>query len=209
MTYVLGLTGGIASGKSTVSALFRQLGLSVIDADQVAREVVAPGTSGLEQIKTVFGAEMVTADGQLDRARLGNLVFAHPQERRRLDTIMAPLIRQQIMVQLVSAQRRQEPMIVLDAPLLIEQHYCELCDGIMVVSVTPATQLNRLILRDHLSVQAARQRITAQISDSERRHFATVVIDNNGEVEATRRQVIEWLQNNGWGKLASKRGESR
>ncbi|MFK5675803.1 MULTISPECIES: dephospho-CoA kinase [unclassified Ligilactobacillus] len=209
MTYVLGLTGGIASGKSTVSALFRQLGIPVIDADQVARNVVAPATSGLERIKMVFGAEMVTANGQLDRARLGNLIFAHPQDRQRLDAIIAPLIRRQITAQLVSAQKHRKAMVVLDAPLLIEQHYGELCDGIMVVSVTPPTQLKRLILRDHLSVQAARQRIAAQISDSERQRFATVVVDNNGEVEATRRQVIEWLQTNGWEELASKRGESR
>lgn len=209
MTYVLGLTGGIASGKSTVSALFRQLEVPVIDADQVARDVVAPGSPGLRRIKATFGAEMVTTAGQLDRSRLGRLVFAHPRERQRLDVITAPLIRQQITAQLSKAQTSQEPLVVLDAPLLIEQHYDKLCDGIMVVSVTPATQLKRLILRDHLSPQAAQQRIAAQISASERRRFATVVIDNDGEVEATRRQVIEWLQTNGWGDLTSKRGESR
>ena len=209
MTYVLGLTGGIASGKSTVSALFRQLGFLVIDADQVARDVVAPGTPGLKRIEAAFGPQMVTAGGQLDRARLGKIVFAHPQERSRLDAITAPLIRQQITTRLTEARQQQVPLVVVDAPLLIEQHYVELCDGIMVVSVTAITQLNRLISRDHLSMQAARQRIAAQISDRERRRFATVVIDNNGEVEATRRQVIEWLQINGWKKTTSKRGEGR
>lgn len=193
MTLVIGLTGGIATGKTTVSQYLIQRGLPVIDADQVAREVVEPGTSGLRQITATFGATIIMPSGELDRSALGKLVFSSPVQRHRLDEIMQPLIRERIEQCLREYRRRRVPLVVLDAPLLIEQHYQNLCDYLMVVVTDPQAQLARLMKRNHLTEEQARQRIASQLPLKEKIAQADVVINNNGLLEKTLRQVDEWL----------------
>lgn len=147
MALVIGLTGGIACGKSTVSAYLRQKGISVIDADLVAREVVEPGTMGLQQIKEVFGWQYICPDGTLNRQLLGKKVFADPEALQQLNAIMKPLILEQLQLQIEDAQ----DVVVLDAPLLLEdEQYHQLADIVWVVTAAPAVQLERLMQRNGL-----------------------------------------------------------
>ncbi len=179
---VIGLTGGIACGKSTVSAHLRRRGLTVVDADLVARELTAPGTEGLRQIKETFGWQYVCPDGTLDRKRLGEKVFAEPEALERLNAIMTPLLRAELSRQLAAA----EPPVVLDAALLLENAaYRDLVDCVWVVTASPEHQLERLMARNRYSRRQAEARISAQMPEAVRLAQADAVIDNNGTVEET------------------------
>lgn len=193
MTQVIGLTGGIASGKSTVSIYLKKQGYPIVDADVVARQVVEPGTVGLVRIKREFGSEVITADKQLDRRRLGQIVFNSHQQLEKLNRIVQPLIRDTIIQQLRTLDAQGARLIFLDAPLLFEQHYESLCDQVMVVTVTPDVQLRRLMQRDSLNKSAAQARIHSQMPLVDKEELATVVIDNNSGVDQTYRQVDKWL----------------
>lgn len=191
MAKVIGLTGGIACGKSTVSTYLREKEIPVIDADLVARQVVEPGTAGLEQIKRVFGWQYICPDGSLNRALLGKKVFTDPAALTKLNQIMGPLITAELKKQL----QMEAPVIVLDAPLLLEdEKYRKLVDLVWVVTLAPELQLERLMGRNHLSEQQAKARIQAQMSDQERLQYADGVIDNNGTVEQTWQQVNRLLE---------------
>lgn len=193
MTKVLGLTGGIASGKSTVAKLLKAAGLPVIDADAVARAVVAPGTPGLAALVAAFGEQILQADGQLNRRRLGRLVFKDPAARQRLNAITHPLIRQQFQADLAAARATNVPWVVLDVPLLFEAGYDRWCDLVVVVRVRSRTQLRRLMARNHYSQAGAHQRIWAQMPLKQKVRRADWVIDNNGPLAATTRQVARLL----------------
>ena len=134
MTMVIGLTGGIATGKTTVSNYLKELGYPVIDADVIARQVVEPGTKGLRMITDTFGAKVLTSDGQLDRQQLAQLVFTSSEQLQQLNRILQPIIRERIQ-ELIGTSK--DSVVVIDVPLLYEQHYEELCDVVMVVSVQP------------------------------------------------------------------------
>jgi dephospho-CoA kinase len=185
---VLGLTGGIGSGKSLVARIFQELGAEVIDADQLAREVVEPGEPALAEIVTDFGPDILLPDGRLDRTKLGSVIFADPAARRRLNAITHPRIRDR-MRQAVASRESRPGVLVLDIPLLYENGRTDMMEKVIVVWVDPQTQLERLTKRDGLSPTAARQRIEAQLSLDAKRNRADHVINNSGTEQQTRRQV--------------------
>ncbi|KLA44880.1 dephospho-CoA kinase [Ligilactobacillus ruminis] len=192
MSKILGLTGGIACGKSTISAYLKEFGLPVIDADECSRAVVEKGSIGLEKLTEIFGNKILKNDGTLNRKALGQIVFSNSEQLSLLNSVMEPLIREEISRRL--NQENNADLVVLDAPLLIEQHYDKICDFIMTIDVPKKIQLERLIERDKLSEDEAKSRIESQLSSRERNGFADVVIDSSGTVEQTRKQVIKWLK---------------
>lgn len=194
MTKVIGLTGGIASGKSTISNIFKEVGWPVIDADQTARQVVMPGSLGLAQIVSRFGSQVLQPDGTLDRATLGSMVFDDPQNLSDLDQIEHPLIMAAIDKQLAGFKKQGLPVVVLDVPLLFETGMDQECDLTVLAVVDRKTQLERLMKRDHCSKAAALKRINAQMSLEEKMRRADVTIDNNGSLAQTRLQVAKLVE---------------
>jgi dephospho-CoA kinase len=196
---VVGLTGGIASGKSTVSAMFRELGAQVIDADQVARDVVEPGTPGLEEVARRFPG-VLDPSGQLDRAALGRRVFADPAERRALEGILHPRIREEVARRTEALARAGETVVLYDAALLIENGLHRGMDGVIVVSAPEAAQRARLAARDGLDDAAITARLAAQLPLADKRAHATWVVENGGSLDETRAQVRRiWEQIRGSG----------
>lgn len=196
MTFMLGLTGGIATGKSTVSRYLQEKGIPVVDADLGARTVVEIGTPGLRSIEEAFGMEMLREDGSLDRQRLGKLIFADEEKRHLLNSLLHEQIRNWIMVETKKRIAQGATLVVLDIPLLYEAGYEQICDAVMVVYVPEEIQEERLMRRNALSRAEARQRMASQLSIEEKRKRADVVIDNSGELAATYRQVDQWLSEN-------------
>ena len=194
MTRIIGLTGGIASGKSTVINLLRQAGMPIVDADQITRQVQRPGSTALDKLAAAFGNQIIQPDGNLDRAQLGKRVFADAAARQELNQIMQPLIRDAIWQAVDTLKKQNIPNVILDLPLLYEQHYDEDCDLVVVVTVSPETELHRLMARNHYSAAEARARIAAQMPLSEKVARADVVIDNDASLEQTRRQVAQLVE---------------
>ncbi len=188
----IGITGGIASGKSTVSALIRDMGYPVVDADKIARQVVEPGEPALERIREVFGDEMVDDFGRLRRKALGAVVFSDEQQRKRLDEIMKPYINDEINRQLVETKGH---IIFLDAPLLFEWGMQARVDFSLLVAVDEQTQIRRLKNRDGLSREEAVDRIRSQMPMEEKRQLADVVIENDGNLEELWEKVTAFLVN--------------
>ena len=178
--FIVGLTGGIASGKSTVGNLFQTLGASLIDADEVAREVVMPGQPTLGQLVAVFGEEILDAEGRLNRQRLRDMAFGDPALRRRLDTIMHPAIGLRMQEHLRQAQG---PYVILMVPLLVETGQHRLVNRVLVVDVPEAVQIERLMARDGVSREQARQALAAQSTRAQRRAAADDVLSNAGTPE--------------------------
>lgn len=191
MTLVIGLTGGIASGKSTISSIFKAVGWPVIDADLIARQIVMPGSKGLEQIVSRFGSQMLNSDGTLDRKKLGKTVFDDQKKLNDLDKIEHPLIQEAIDDQLAEFKKQNLPVVVLDVPLLFETGMDEECDLTVLAVVDQATQLKRLMKRDQIAKADAIKKIDSQMSLKEKMQRADVIIDNNGTPEQTRSQVAE------------------
>lgn len=186
---IVGLTGGIATGKSTVTAMFRDLGARVIDADVVAREVVAPGSSGLAEIQATFGDDVVLDDGSLNRAKLGELVFSDSALLQNLNSITHPRIAARMVELAEVAGAEGYPWVLYDAALLIENNIHRMLPATVVVYCSSATQLERLMKRDDFDLADARKRIAAQLPIDDKRDAADWVIDNGGTREATRAQV--------------------
>lgn len=186
----VGLTGGIASGKSTVAAMLVDLGAVVVDSDRIAREVVERGTPGLAAVVDAFGPEILTAQGDLDRPRLGAIVFADRGARERLNAITHPLVGARA-AELEEAARAQGRLVVNDIPLLVEVGYAPMFDEVIVVDVPVEEQVRRLVMDRQMSEADARARIAAQASREERRAAATYLIDNTGTIEDLRRRVAE------------------
>lgn len=195
MSFVLGITGGIASGKSTVVTLFKEQGFPVVDGDIVAREVVEPDTEGLHALKKVFGSEIIKENGTLDRKRLGTIVFQDEEQRNLLNRTLDSFIRKEITKQTEEA-KRVSPLVIVDIPLLYEGKYEAMMDQVAVVYVTPEIQLQRLMMRNDFSEKEALERINSQLSLEEKRKRADVVIDNCSSKETTQRQVLDWLKKN-------------
>ncbi|WP_114559826.1 dephospho-CoA kinase [Desertihabitans aurantiacus] len=191
----IGLTGGIASGKSAAAEVLAGLGAVIVDADLLAREVVQLGTPGLAEVVRRFGAGVLTADGALDRPALGRLVFGDERARRDLETIIHPRVRA-----LAAERERAAPegaVVVHVIPLLVETGQQDRFDTVVVVDVDPATQLRRLRGRDGSDEAAARARIAAQASREERLAAADVVWRNDGDRDALRQQVEAWWSSRG------------
>jgi dephospho-CoA kinase len=194
---IIGLTGGIGTGKSTVAAMLAARGAAVVDADRIAREVVEPGTAGLEAVAGAFGPEVVTASGALDRARLAAIVFADPESRLRLEALTHPLILARIADQVAGLVPSEPPLIAVDVPLLFEgNHQSDFPGGVLLVYADAATQLRRLRERDGLGDAAGRQRLAAQLPVERKRELATWVIDNGGSRADTEAAVDLWWRDN-------------
>lgn len=192
---IVGLTGGIATGKSTVSHALERTGLRVIDADLLAREVVAPGTQGLRDVIDVFGEEYLTESGALDRAKLGDTIFSNREWREKLNSIIHPLVRAEMWRQ-ANEYVGDDPsrIAILDVPLLIEGGTHTVVDVTVLVYTPFAIQLARLIERNGLTEQAARARIEAQWPIEEKRGYAQIVIDNSGPFADVPRLVDETVR---------------
>jgi dephospho-CoA kinase len=184
----IGLTGGIASGKSTVADLFAELGAIVIDTDVIARQVVEPGKPALAEIRAAFGPSAVGKDGRLDRAAMRRLIFADPPSRRRLEAIIHPRIGDEVRRQAESAGGKYQIIVV---PLLVESQLRSFMDRILVVDCDEETQVERLLRRDAETESQARSMLAAQASRAERLAIADDVIDNSGALDATRARVAE------------------
>ncbi|HEY6379139.1 MAG TPA: dephospho-CoA kinase [Candidatus Dormibacteraeota bacterium] len=189
---LVGLTGGIASGKSTVARRLVALGAALIDADALAREVVEPGQPALAEIAAGFGPGVLARDGSLDRTALGAVVFADRAARERLETITHPRIAQLTAARIAAALAGAAPAVVVDIPLLFEKSRAGAFEGVLVVWCDAATQLRRLMTRDGLDETQARARLDAQMSLDEKRRQATWVIDNSGSEQACLEQVDAW-----------------
>ncbi|MFC6275783.1 dephospho-CoA kinase [Levilactobacillus tangyuanensis] len=193
MTEVWGLTGGIATGKSTVSGWLKEAGIPVIDADAIAHEVLAPGTAGLKAVVTTFGTEYLQGMA-LNRRLLGQHVFGDATALKQLEAITTPLIKAEIVRQLDRYRRDRQPLVVIDAPTLYEVGYLvKMVDHVAVVATTATVQLKRLQRRDQLSVGDAKRRMASQWPIDRKVALATVVIDNGGTIAETRAQVVKWL----------------
>ena len=185
----VGLTGGVASGKSTVSRLLRELGAVVVDADALAREVVAPGTPGFAAVVEEFGPAVLADDGGLDRSRLGSIVFSDPVRRTALEAIVHPLVRARAAE--IEATVPPGTLVVHDIPLLVETGQASSFDAVLVVDVPTDVQVERSVRERGWSPDEARDRIGAQASREDRLAAATHVIDNTGTVEDLRQRVTE------------------
>ncbi len=197
----VGLTGGIGSGKSAVSALLRSYGAVVLDADAMAREVVAVGTPGLAAVVEAFGSQVLQPDGALDRARLGRQVFADPEQLARLNAVVHPLVAERHRELRAQAEAAGARVLVHDVPLLVENGLQDRYDDVVVVAASPATQLDRLVRLRGMAESEARDRIGAQASLQDRLAVATHVIRNDGPIEDLAPQV-ERL----WSELISAAG---
>ncbi len=184
---MIGLTGGIASGKSTVGRMLEDLGAAVVDADQLAREVVEPGTPGLQEVVAAFGRDVLDGEGRLARGRLGERIFADPGERRRLERILHPRIAELARQRLAAVRGR---LAVYQAPLIFETGREGEFQGVLLVDCDPELQLARLRVRDRLEEADARARLAAQLPAAERRRRATWVVDNSGSLDDTRAQLL-------------------
>jgi dephospho-CoA kinase len=185
----VGLTGGIASGKSTVAAMFQALGVPLVDADAIAREVVAPGEPAYQEILEAFGAEVRAPDGTIDRKRLGAIVFTDRQARARLNAITHPRIAQRSGERLEALQKGPHPYVMYEAALLVENGIYKAFDALVVVAASEATQLHRLRARDAASEQEARARMEAQLPLHNKVEVADHVIHNDGSLDETEQQV--------------------
>jgi dephospho-CoA kinase len=189
-----GLTGGIASGKSSIAAILRGLGAVVIDADKVARQIVAPGSSALQEIRQTFGDQFITQEGTLDRKRLGALAFSDKAARDALSAITHPRIAQQMSAEAKLAKERGAPVVFLEAALLFEANWDQGLDGVWVVSIPEEVQLKRLQLRDAYNEAQAQARLAAQMPLAEKLQRATLVIDNSRSLEETTQIVTKAYQ---------------
>lgn len=185
---VLGLTGSIAAGKSTVAQMLVAKGAKLIDADVLAREVIAPGTEGLAEVARRFPG-VVGPDGALDRKALGDRIFGHEAERLALNAIVHPRVQAAMIERSAAYAAEGAPVVVYDAALMIENRLHEAMEGVILVTAPPAVQKARLIARNALTPEQADARIAAQMPQDEKRKFATWEIDNGGTREATQRQV--------------------
>lgn len=176
-TIIIGLTGGIACGKTTASDFFADQGIEIVDADLAAREVVQPGQPALSQIAQVFGGSVLQADGALDRAKMRELIFAQADKRAQLEAILHPLIRQRMADQLASCKGHYA---IYSVPLLVESGLTKFADRVLVIDVEEAVQLERLLGRDGITLSQAKAMIAAQLSRADRNRAADDIIDNSG-----------------------------
>ncbi|HZU77124.1 MAG TPA: dephospho-CoA kinase [Dehalococcoidia bacterium] len=186
---VIGLTGGIASGKSTISQALERLGATIVDADKVGHEAYQPNTEGWHAVVNAFGPRVVAENGEIDRRALGAIVFADPAERRRLESIVWPVMKGMMRRKLDELRERSVQVVVLEAAVLIEADWLDLVDAVWVVTVPPSVAAERLIARNGLTPEQAQARIAAQLTNEERGRYASVVIDNSGPIDETVRRV--------------------
>lgn len=192
---VIGLTGGIATGKSTVSAILENAGAVIIDADRIARMVVKKNMPAYRQILDKFGKSILLPDGAIDRTALGNLIFNDPQKKQLLNTIVHPYVRKETDRQLKHLEKNNpDALVILDIPLLFEAGMGSDLSEVIVVYAPEHIQIKRLMKRDHISHADAMARVRSQMPIEEKKKLATMVIDNSGTREHTRKQTLEIFQ---------------
>ncbi|MGX1924064.1 dephospho-CoA kinase [Vibrio sp. NH-7] len=192
MTFVVGLTGGIASGKTTVANLFHQhFGIEIVDADVIAREVVAPGSEGLKAIEGKFGSSVLLEDGNLDRSKLREIIFSDPSQKAWLDQLLHPMIRANMLTELANTTSEYALLVI---PLMVENHLQHLADKVVVVDVDEATQLERTVARDNVALEQAQAIVAAQASREQRLAIADFVIKNDTENQKLLPQITELHQ---------------
>lgn len=194
MGKTIGLTGSVATGKSTVSNMIQQAGIPLVDADIAARKVVEPGTEGLKEIVAYFGGEILLADGTLNRAKLGEIIFKDKEKREKLNEITHPRVKDYMLEARERFFRAGEELVFFDIPLLFESHLESLVDQIVVVWTTPETELKRLMERNNLTKEDALRRIESQMGIDEKARKADFVIDNNESLEKTQKQVYTFIE---------------
>ncbi|GKV54570.1 dephospho-CoA kinase [Sporosarcina sp. NCCP-2222] len=191
---IIGLTGSIASGKSTVAAMLREKGYPIVDADEISRLVVEPGSPVLCEIKKAFGDEVIMEDGQLNRAKLGDLIFNDIEKRQQLNGIIHPAVRKEMLRQKEEWVAKGASTVIMDIPLLFESRLQPFVDKILVVSVTKDLQKSRLMARNGLSEAEAESRISSQLPMEVKERGADAIVDNNGALEATKQQLEAVLE---------------
>ena len=192
--FKLGLTGGIATGKTTISNYLKSIDIPVLDADEYARKVVEPGTPGLAEITNTFGEQILQPDGSLNRKLLGQIVFNDSSSRQTLNDITHPRIQQMMADELHRLAEQQIPLVILDIPLLLENRNVAGADAVMVVTIPESLQLTRLMQRNNLTEKEAQSRISAQMPLVEKEKLADFVIDNSGTISSTQKQVEKVIQ---------------
>lgn len=195
MTFVLGLTGGIASGKSLVTSIFLKEKIPVVDGDLVSRKIVEKNSPALKEIVAYFGEDILQVDGTLNRKILGKRVFAKKELLQKLNDIMDPYLRNAFLKEINGAKEKNIPLIVLDIPLLYEENYDQYCEKVMVVWVPENIQKNRLMKRDQLTEIEAEKRMASQLSLNEKKRLGDIIIDNSATKRKTEEQVLKWLKN--------------
>lgn len=203
MALIIGLTGSIGTGKSMIANKLRDLQIPVVDADLIAREVVEPGKDAYNEIVSTFGDKIVQGDKKLDRKALGNIVFNDEEKRKRLNAIIHPAIRKEMLRQRDEWVQKGEECVVLDIPLLYESGLTHFVDKVIVVFVDPDVQLQRIMARDKSSKEDATNRINSQIPVAKKAKIADAVIDNNKTKEESHQQLETILTE--WGVLKAKR----
>ncbi len=188
---IIGLTGGIASGKSTVAQILTTLGAAVVDADDVARSVVEPGSPGLQRLKQQFGDAIISDSGTLDRSAVAQIVFSNPQARKQLNAILHPLIAAESQRRIAALAKQGHRLVIYDAALLVENDLHKNMDALIVVSVPESLQRERLAARDGLDDSAIASRLRAQLPLEKKTQVADYIVDNSGTIEETRRQTTE------------------
>lgn len=186
---IIGLTGGIASGKSTVSAELRKMGIPVFDADQNAREAVSKGSEGLRQVVDAFGSDYLTSTGELDRAKLSELVFANKQALKILEGILHKVVLANMHQFIADCGTKKYDLVVLDVPLLIETGWHEFVDYVWLVAVSRSQQIERAMLRSQMTKQEVIARIDKQMSLEDKKKYADIILDNSGELSVTIKAV--------------------
>jgi len=190
---IIGLTGSIATGKSTVSRMLKQKGYPIVDADEISRLVAEPGSLVLDSIAEAFGTDILLPNGSLNREKLGSLIFNDEEKRKKLNGIIHPAVRQEMIRQKEEWLEKGANTVIMDIPLLFESKLQSYVDKIIVVSAAPAIQRERLIARNGYSAAEADARINSQLPIAEKEKGADAVIDNNGTVEETENQLDEIL----------------
>lgn len=194
MSLVIGLTGGIASGKSTVAKMFADLGIPVIDADIIAREVVEPGEEPYNRVVEVFGKEILSPDGSINRPKLGSIIFSNEDRREQLNQIVHPAVRARMLKKKEDYIEQGEKCVVLDIPLLFESKLTSLADQTLVVYVDAETQRKRLMERNQLTEQEAMDRIRSQMPLEEKAKLADELINNTRSIEESKKQLVDLLK---------------
>ncbi|MRW22904.1 dephospho-CoA kinase [Staphylococcus aureus] len=197
MPKVIGLTGGIASGKSTVSELLSVFGFEVVDADKAAREAVKKGSKGLAQVREVFGDEAIDENGEMNRRYMGDLVFNHPEKRLELNAIIHPIVRD-IMEEEKQEYLKQGYNVIMDIPLLFENELENTVDEVWVVYTSESIQMDRLMQRNNLSLEDAKARVYSQISIDKKSRMADHVIDNLGDKLELKQNLERLLEEEGY-----------
>lgn len=194
MTYFLGLTGGIASGKSTADEFFKKKKIPIIDSDLIAHKIMEIGQNGYKAVVDYFGTDILNDDQTINRRKLGGIVFNDKAKLKKLNKLTHPLVHQEIKQQMARYRANQEKLVVIDVPLLFESGFESLCNGVLVISITPELQIERLMKRNNFTKKEAIARINNQMPLSEKEKRATYVVANTGTIDDLEKKLSDLLQ---------------